>query len=104
METVTQMVQGIQTVMKDPKAAMSKLGEVLKDTLSDDDSIEAARLQLLNDPEVAGNKAISDMFATEEMREILNDPDKWRKSVKEGQKMMFTGDDDQAGGIGMGEL
>ena len=97
------MVQGVQSVMKDPKAAMSKLGQVLKDTFADDDSIEAARLQLLNDPEIAGNKAISDMFATEEMKELLNDPEKWRKSVKEGQKMMFT-EDEEAGGIGMGEL
>jgi DNA repair ATPase RecN len=103
VETVTQMMQGVGAIMKDPAAAMSKLGEVLKDSLSNDDKIEEARLQLLSDPEIAGNKAINDMFGTEEMKEILNDPVKWRKSVKEGQKMMFGGDG-KAGGIGMGEL
>jgi hypothetical protein len=102
LERATQMVKGFGAVMRDPKAALSKLGDVLKDALADDDKIEEARLQLLNDPEIAGNKAISDMFSTDEMKELLNDPVKWRKSVKEGQQMMF--DDEKAGGIGMGEL
>lgn len=103
METMAQMVQGFGAVLKDPKAALSKLGDVLKDSFADDDKIEEARLQLLQDPDIAGNKAISDMFQTEEMKELLNDPVKWRKSVKEGQQMMFGGDE-RAGGIGMGEL
>lgn len=103
LETVTQMVKGFGSIMQDPKAAMSKLGDVLKDSFADDDKIEEARLQLLSDPDIAGNKAISDMFATEEMKELLNDPVKWRKSVKEGQQMMFGGGA-EAGGIGMGEL
>lgn len=103
LEQAAQMVKGFGSVMSDPKAAMSKLGDVLKDALADDDKIEEARLQLLNDPEIAGNKAISDMFSTDEMKELLNDPVKWRKSVKEGQQMLFA-DDEKAGGIGMGEL
>lgn len=102
LEMVSQMVKGFGAIMKDPKAALSKLGDVLKDSLADDDKIEEARLQLLNDPDIAGNKAISEMFATDEMKTLLNDPVKWRKSVKEGQQMMFG--EDQAGGIGMGEL
>lgn len=89
MEQVVQMMKGFQEVMKDPQAAMSKLGAVLQDALSDDEKIEEARLQLLNDPDVAGNKALSDMFGTEEMKEILNDPVKWKKSVKEGQRMLI---------------
>lgn len=100
MDSVVQMMKGFGNIMQDPAAAMSKLGGVLQDALSDDDKIEEARLQLLNDPNVAGNKAISDMFGTEEMQEILNDPEKWKKNVKEGQRMM-TGN---AGGVGMGEL
>lgn len=104
MEQVAQMIKGFGSVLKDPAAAMSKLGGVLKDSLADNDKIEEARLELLNNPDIAGNAAISEMFATEEMKELLNDPEKWRKSVKEGQKMMF-GDDEKAGvGIGMGEL
>jgi len=106
MEQVTQMIKGFGSVLKDPAAAMSKLGGVLKDSLADNDKIEEARLELLNNPDIAGNAAISEMFATEEMKELLNDPEKWRKSVKEGQKMMF-GDDEKAGvgvGMGMGEI
>ena len=112
MDTVVQMMQGFGQIMKDPAAAMSKLGGVLQDALADDDKIEEARLQLLNDPSVAGNKAVSDMFGTEEMKDILNDPVKWRKSVKEGQQMMMgqgggaagAGAGNVGGGMGMGEL
>mmetsp|Transcript_33103 Transcript_33103/g.63540 ORF Transcript_33103/g.63540 Transcript_33103/m.63540 type:complete len:301 (-) Transcript_33103:118-1020(-) len=103
MDTVVQMMKGFGNIMKDPAAAMSKLGGVLQDALADDEKIEEARLQLLNDPSVAGNKAVSDMFGSEEMQEILNDPVKWKKSVKEGQRMLMgEGDDAQAGGSGMG--
>lgn len=105
MDTVVQMMKGFGNVMKDPAAAMSKLGGVLQDALADDDKIEEARLQLLNDPSVAGNKAMSDMFSSNEMRDILNDPVKWKKSVKEGQRMLMgDGTAGNAGGVGMGEL
>lgn len=105
MEQVVQMMKGFGEIMKDPTAAMSKLGGVLQDALADDEKIEEARLQLLNDPSVAGNKALSEMFGTDEMKEILNDPEKWRKSVKEGQKMLTgDGNGEEAAGIGMGEL
>ena len=104
MDTVVQMMQGFGAIMKDPQAALSKLGGVLQEVLADDDKIEEARLQLLNDPSVAGNNVLKDMFGTEEMQAILNDPVKWRKSVKEGQKMLSDEDDGPPGGIGMGEL
>jgi len=108
MDEVVQMMKGFGNIMKDPAAAMSKLGGVLQDGLADDDKIEEARLQLLNDPSVAGNKAVSDMFGTEEMQDILNDPEKWKKSVKEGQKMLLGNvkdeKDEHVGGVGMGEL
>lgn len=103
MDTVVQMMKGFGEIMKDPNAAMSKLGGVLQDALADDDKIEEARLQLLNDPSVAGNKAVSDMFGSDEMKDILNDPVKWKKSVKEGQRMMMGGGEGaNAGGAGMG--
>ena len=102
---LVQMMKGFGEIMNDPSAAMSKLGGVLQEALADDDKIEEARMQLLNDPTVAGNKALSDMFGTEEMMEILNDPVKWKKTVKEGQRMLMgRGDDGQLGGVGMGEL
>jgi len=103
MSTVIDMFQGFGKILADPDAAMSKLGKVLQDALSDDDKIEEARLQLLNDPSVAGNEALSEMFDSAEMKEILNDPVKWKKSVKEGQKML-TGEHHKGAGVGMGEL
>ncbi|KAL7466765.1 hypothetical protein ACHAXS_007046 [Conticribra weissflogii] len=104
LDSVVQMMKSFGAVMQDPAGAMSKLGGVLQDALADDDKIEAARLQLLSDPSVAGNKAVSDMFGSEEMQEILNDPVKWRTSVKEGQRMLMGDAAGARGGIGMGEL
>ncbi|KAL3816891.1 hypothetical protein ACHAXA_006967 [Cyclostephanos tholiformis] len=104
LDTVVQLMQGFGAVLKDPQAALSKLGGVLQEALADDDKIEDARLQLLNDPGVAGNDVLSDMFGTEEMQAILNDPVKWRKSVKEGQKMLSENNDGPLSGLGMGEL
>ena len=88
------MMKGFGELMSDPKGAMSKLGAVLQDALADDEKIEEARLQLLSDPSAAGVAN----FDSEEMQEILRDPVKWKKSVKEGQRMMM------GGGVGMGEL
>lgn len=105
LDTVVQMMKGFGGIMQDPAAAMSKLGGVLQDALADDDKIEEARLQLLSDPSVAGNKAMSEMFGSEEMQEILKDPLKWKKAVKEGQQILkFDGAGTKAAGIGMGEL
>lgn len=105
LDGVVEMMEGFGEIMKDPAAAMSKLGGVLQDALADDEKIEEARLQLLNDPSMAGNQAIGDMFGSEEMQEILKDPEKWKKSVQEGQKMMMgEGAQGKIGGVGMGEL
>jgi len=105
MNTVVEMMKGFRDIIDDSDGAMSKLGGVLQDALADDEKIEEARLQLLNDPSVAGNQAVSDLFGSDEMKEILKDPEKWKKSVKEGQKMLM-GDDTNGkiGGVGMGEL
>lgn len=106
MEQMMGMVKGFGSVLQDPQAAMSKLGDVLQDALSDDDAIEAARQQLLTDPAMGGNKAVNELFKSPEMIEVLKDPVKWRNSVKEGQKML-TGMGEQDGnkiGVGMGEL
>lgn len=94
LDEVVQMMKGFGELMSDPKGAMSKLGAVLQDALADDEKIEEARLQLLSDPSAAGVAN----FDSEEMQEILRDPVKWKKSVKEGQRMMM------GGGVGMGEL
>jgi hypothetical protein len=97
LDELVQMMKGFGELMRDPKGAMSKLGSVLQDALADDEKIEEARLQLLSDPSAAGVAN----FDSEEMQEILRDPVKWRKSVKEGQRMMMGGGN---AGVGMGEL
>lgn len=97
LDEVVSMMKGFGELMNDPKGAMSKLGSVLQDALADDEKIEEARLQLLSDPSAAGVAN----FDSAEMQEILRDPVKWRKSVKEGQRMMMGGGN---GGVGMGEL
>lgn len=96
MKTVTDIAKGITDVLKNPDKlvdamnSMSGYDEVFKD-LEDDDKIEEARLQLLNDPELAGNPILKSVYESEEMKAILKDPVKWRETVKKGQGML-TGD------------
>jgi len=51
--------------------------------LDNDEKIEEARLQLLENPDIFGP-----MFSTKEMKEILNDPVKWRESVNDGKNLL----------------
>lgn len=78
--------------------------ETLKDTLSgglgdlnglldDDEKIEEARLQILENPDLLGP-----MFSTKDMKEMLNDPVKWRESVKEGKSLLSKGVESTASG------
>lgn len=97
--SVMDMMKGMGSVMANPEAALGELAKVMAGELDDDDKIEEARLQLLQNPDLAGG-ALSAIFDTDEMREILNDPEKWKQSVKEGQGMLLGG----AGGAGVGEL
>lgn len=96
MKTVTDIAKGITDILKNPDKlvdamnSMSGYDEIFKD-LEDDDKIEEARLQLLNDPELAGNPILKSVYESEEMKTILKDPVKWRETVKKGQGML-TGD------------
>merc|ERR1711862_842244 len=96
MKTVTDIAKGITDVLKNPDKlvdamnSMSGYDEVFKD-LEDDDKIEEARLQLLKDPELAGNPILKSVYGSEEMKGILKDPVLWRETVKKGQGML-TGD------------
>lgn len=102
VEAVTQVMQGISSIMKDPAAAMKQIQQAYGEELGDDAKVEEARLQLLEDPETAGNPALAAMFQNEEMQEILKDPVKWREQVRKGQEMLGLG---EAGdGAGVGEL
>lgn len=92
MDTATQIAQGLSDMLTDPEKMMAAMAE-LTDSLSDDDKIEEARLQLLANPEMAGSADLAELFGSSEMKDILNDPIAWRESVKKGKNMMFGGAD-----------
>ena len=92
MDTATQIAQGLSDMLTDPQKMMAAMAE-LTDSLSDDDKIEEARLQLLANPEMAGSADLAELFGSSEMKDILNDPIAWRESVKKGKHMMFGGAD-----------
>jgi len=105
IDAVSQVMKGVSEIMKDPAAAMGSLASAFSEGLGDDDKIEEARLQLLADPENAGNPALASLFGDAEMQEILQDPIKWREQVKKGQEMLGAmGDNSAADGAGVGEL
>lgn len=104
-ETVT----GLTKELFGKGGMMDEFTNALND-LSDDDKIEEARLKLLQDPDVAGNPSLAAMFKSPEMKEVLQDPKKWRESVKQGQGILkdtLSGDKDDKStksGAGVGEL
>lgn len=99
MQAATEMMKGYGDLMANPEETMKEIANFFTEELGDDDKIEQARLQLLNDPEKAGHPALAEMFAGEEMQEVLRDPEKFREQVKIGQGMLLNGDN-----FGMGEL
>jgi len=103
LSAAMQMMSGMADAMSDPGAAMEKLAEAFSAELGDDDKIEEARLQLLADPEAAGNPAMAALFQNQDMLEILQDPIKWREQVKKGQEMLTGGGFGAGAGI-MDEL
>lgn len=66
--------------------------------LSDSDKIEEARLQLLSNPDLIKDSGLGDLFGTDEMKALLQDPEKWKQNVEEGKKMMLQGS-----GLGFGQ-
>jgi len=96
LKTVSDIAKGITDVLKDPEKlvdamkTMSKSNDIFKE-LADDDKIEEARLQLLDNPDLAGNPVLASLYESEEMKEILQDPVKWRETVRKGQGMLGAG-------------
>jgi uncharacterized membrane-anchored protein YjiN (DUF445 family) len=87
-----------QQAMADPGKFYSELAKALQSDFASDEKIEEARLQLIANPEVAENPLLSAVFQSDEMKDLLQDPVKWRASVKEGQDMLLHQ------GAGIGEL
>lgn len=87
-----EMLEGMAAAMASMKDLMDSGDEILDEMtkmltsgeLQDDDKIEEARLQILRG-DFSENPLMKEMFASEEMQELLKDPVKWRESVKEGQ-------------------
>jgi len=104
IDAVTQVMKGVSEIMQDPSAAINNLAKAFSEGLGDDDKIEEARLQLLSDPESAGNPALAALFQDEEMQDILKDPVKWREQVRKGQDMIEGLADGDGDGAGVGEL
>jgi hypothetical protein len=92
------MMSGMMDMLGDPESAMKKLADTYSNELNDDAKIEEARLQLLANPEMAENPMLASLFGDEDMKDILNDPIKWRNQVKKGQEMLL------GGGAGLGEF
>lgn len=94
LETVANIAKGITDVLKNPDKlveAMKTMSNDIFKELADDDKIEEARLQLLDQPDLAGNPILASLYESEEMKEILKDPVKWRETVKKGQGMLGNG-------------
>lgn len=104
LDAAMNMMSGMAEMIKNPDAAMNKLAEAFSSELGDDEKIEEARLQLLADPNAAGNPAMAALFEDGDMLEILKDPIKWREQVKKGREMLLGGAGAEAGGAGIGEL
>jgi len=93
LKTVTDIAQDITDVLQNPdklSGAMETLYSTLMKDVNDDDKIEEARQQLLSNPELAGNPTLASVYGSDEMKEILNDPVKWRETVKKGQGMLLN--------------
>merc|ERR1712071_399698 len=71
--TAAQIAQGLTGLLTDPEKLAEAMAE-LSNELTNDDKIEEARLQLLSNPDLAGNTDLAELFGSSEMKEILNDP------------------------------
>lgn len=106
LDSALQMMSGMANVLGNPAEAMKSISEAFSTELGDDDKIEEARLQLLADPSAAGNPALASLFENDDMKDILQDPAKFREQVKKGQEMIMGlgADGGSAGGAKYGEL
>lgn len=90
LSAATNMMKGMGEMMQNPEAALKQLSSSMEDILGDDTKIEEARLQLLKDPDAAGNPMLAELFKNEDLKEILYDSEKWKAAVKEGKGMLLN--------------
>jgi hypothetical protein len=97
LKVASDSMKGMQDLYNNPGAMDSMMQELLSD-FDDDEKIEEVRQMFLTNPEL-GASGLKEMFEGAEMQEILQDPKKWRETVKEGQGFL-----NQGVGAGVGEL
>lgn len=82
-------VKSIKTLMDDP----NKLTDMLKDGFgsdwTSDEKIEEARLQFLRG-DYNTIPYIKELFSTDEMQDVLRDPEQWKELVKDGVDSLFN--------------
>lgn len=76
---------------------INDMTKAFTEDLDSDEDIEAARLELLNNPELMNNPIIKTLFEDELMDGVLKDPEKFRNTVKLGSEKLKQG-------AGIGEL
>lgn len=97
MQDMMEMMTGVGEILSDPAKLEEALEDIVKELeqwetdLSNDEKVEAARLQLLNDPDLTENPALREVFGTKEMKEIIGSKEKWRKTVQEGKDKLRMG-------------
>jgi len=91
------LLQAATKGLLDTKDSFSEFASTITQGLDSDEKIEEARLELLNNPEFHDNPIFESLFNNAEMKDVLGDAEKFRKSVKEGKNDLLQG-------AGVGEL
>jgi hypothetical protein len=97
------MIKAATESMQSSSQLMQEMSRAFTEGLDTDEKIEEARLEIMKNPELKSNPMLSSMFDSEDFKDIISDPKKWRESVKEGQQAFLSGGG-ATGGAGVGEL
>lgn len=99
------MIKGAMDMMAGAsEGAMKDMADFFQENLDTDEKIEEARLEVLSNPELLNNPMMASVFQTDEFKSIVNDPKKWRESIKDGQKAFAQGGAGAGQGARVGEL
>mmetsp|Transcript_13520 Transcript_13520/g.20587 ORF Transcript_13520/g.20587 Transcript_13520/m.20587 type:complete len:285 (-) Transcript_13520:194-1048(-) len=96
MKAAMEVMKNFGELINDPEAltkAMNGVNDLMSsfsEEMSSDDKIEEARLQILADPTFGGNDALASIYSSDDMKDLLKDPKKWRDAVKMGKGMMLN--------------
>lgn len=91
------MIKAATDSMRSSSQLMQEMSRAFTEELDTDEKIEEARLEVLKNPELKSNPMLSTMFDSEDFKDIVHDPKKWKESVRKGQKAFTQG-------AGIGEL